>query len=73
MFAHDLGHRCRDADTASAACPSQSGNLAITAITFAVVIWDVDEPCSVKTAQAPESSFTTSPRSTTLHLYFQHF
>ena len=46
------------ADTASAACPSQSGNLAITVITFAAVIWDADEPCSAKTAQAPSWSFT---------------
>ena len=36
------------ADTASAACPSQSGNLAKTSITFSAVIWDADEPCSVK-------------------------
>ena len=48
------------ADPASAACPSQSGSLAI--ITFAAVICDADEPCSVKTARAPESSFTMSPR-----------
>ena len=54
-------------DTTSAACPSQSGNLAITSIIFAV-IWDADEPCSVKTAWAPESSFTTFPRSTPLPL-----
>ena len=26
-------------------------------MTFAAVIWDADEPCSVKTAYAPESSF----------------
>ena len=36
--------------TASAACPSQPGNLAVTSIIFAAVIWDADEPCSVKTA-----------------------
>ena len=36
------------ADTASASCPSQSGNLAITSITFVAVIWDAHEPCSVK-------------------------
>ena len=58
------------ADIASAACPSQSGSRAITSITFAAVICDADEPCSVNTAQAPESSFTMSPRSTTLPLYF---
>ena len=34
------------ADTASAACPSQPGNLSITSIIFASVIWDADEPCS---------------------------
>ena len=49
------------AGTASAACPSQSGRLAMTSITFAVVIGDADEPCSVKTALAPESSCTVSP------------
>ena len=38
------------ADTASAACPSQSGNLAMTSTAFAAVIWDADDPCSVKTA-----------------------
>ena len=38
------------ADTASAACPSQSGNLAVTSMTFAAVTWDADEPSSVKTA-----------------------
>ena len=36
------------ADIASAACPSQAGCLAMTSITFAAVIWDADEPCSVK-------------------------
>ena len=36
------------ADTASAACPSQPGNLAMTSMIFAAVIWDADEPCSVK-------------------------
>ena len=47
----------RKAGTASAACPPQPGNLAITSITFAA-IWNADEPCSVKTAWAPEPSFT---------------
>ena len=51
------------ADTLSA-CPSQSGSLAMTSITFAAVIC-ADEPCSVKSVQVPESSFTVSPRSTT--------
>ena len=36
-------------------------------------IWDADEPCSVKTAQAPESSFTMSPRSTTVTVHVCHF
>ena len=56
--------------SASAACPSQSGHLAIKSITFAAVIWAADEPCSVKTAYAPESSFTMPPRSKTLLWYF---
>ena len=56
------------ADAASAVCPSQSGNLAITSITFAAAIWTADQRCSVKTAEAPESSITMSLRSTTLHL-----
>ena len=38
------------ADTASAACPAQSGSLATPSTTYAAVIWDADEPCSVKTA-----------------------
>ena len=36
--------------TASAACPSQSGNLAITSITVAAVICDADDLCSEKSA-----------------------
>ena len=38
------------ADIASAACPSQSGCRAMTSITYAAVICDADEPCSVNTA-----------------------
>ena len=38
------------ADTASAACPSQPGNLEIISMTFAAVICDADEPCSMNTA-----------------------
>ena len=34
------------ADTESAVCPSQNGNLAITSMIFAAVICDADEPCS---------------------------
>ena len=37
------------ADTAPAACPSQSGSLAMTSNTFVGVIRDADEPCSEKT------------------------
>ena len=58
------------ADTASAACPAHRGSLEIMSMTFAAVIWDADEPCSINTAYEPESSFTKSPRSTTLPLYF---
>ena len=50
------------ADPASLACPA---HLAITSRTFAVIICDADEPCSVNTTDEPESSFTTSPWSTT--------
>ena len=48
------------ADTASAACPAHPGSLDKTSITFAAVICDADEPCSVNTAS----------RSTTRPLYF---
>ena len=44
---------------------SQSGSRARTSMTFAAVICDADEPCSVNAACAPESSLTMSPRSTT--------
>ena len=37
---------------------------------FAAVICDADDPCSVNTAYDPESSFTMSSRSTTQPLYF---
>ena len=36
--------------TASAACPAHPGSFAMTSITFAAVICDADEPCSVNTA-----------------------
>ena len=42
-------------------------------MTFAAVICDGDDPCSVNTAQDPESSFATSPRSTTRPLHFWCF
>ena len=61
------------ADTASAACPSQSRSLAITSITFPAVFGDPDEPCSMKTAWAPESTFSMSHRSRTRPLYFWYF
>ena len=56
------------ANTASAACPAQPGSLAMTS-----VICDADGPCSINTACDPESSFTVSPRSTTLPLYFWYW
>ena len=37
------------ADTASAACPAQPGNLERISMTFAAVICDADDPCSVNT------------------------
>ena len=40
---------CKD-DIASAACPAHPGSLAMTSITFAAVICDADDPCSVNTA-----------------------
>ena len=54
----------------SAACPAHTGILTITSITFAAVICEADDPCSVNTAYATESSFIMSPRSTTRPLYF---
>ena len=58
------------ADTASAACPAHRGSPDFMSMIFAAVIWDADDPCSVHTAYDPQSSFTMSPRSTTLPLYF---
>ena len=49
------------ADTASAACALQPGNLAMTWMIFAAFIWDADEPCSEKTAQTPDLSWCTWP------------
>ena len=60
------------AGAAPAACPPQSGSLAMTSMTSAV-IWDADEPCSVETALASESSCSMSPRSTTRPLYLWSF
>ena len=42
--------RCLEADTASAACLAHPGTLATTSITFAAVISEAGEPCSVNTA-----------------------
>ena len=44
------------ADTASAACPSQPGNLEMISMILPAVIWDAEDACSVNTAQDPESS-----------------
>ena len=38
------------ADTSSAACPAHPGNLDMISMTFAAVICDADDPCSVNTA-----------------------
>ena len=46
------------------------GRLDIMSMTFAAVIWDADDPCSVNTAYEPELSFAMYPRSTTLPLFF---
>ena len=42
----------------------------MNSITFAAVICEADDPCAVRTAYAPESSSTMSPRSTTYNMYF---
>ena len=62
-----------EADTASAACPAHPGNLEMISITSAAVNCDGDDRCSVNTAQEPESSSTTSPRSTTRPFCFWCF
>ena len=38
------------ADIASAACPAHPGSLEMISMTFAAVICDADDPCSVNTA-----------------------
>ena len=58
-------------DTASAACPEHPGSLDMISMTFAAVICDADDQCSVNTTQEPDSSFTISPRRTTRPLYFR--
>ena len=42
-------------------------------MTFATVICDADDPCSVNTAHDPESSLAMSPRSTSRPLYFWYW
>ena len=42
------------ADTASAACPAPPGSLDMISITFAAVICNADEPCSLNTVKEPE-------------------
>ena len=61
---HNFGLTWAQADTASAACPEHPGGLDMPSITFAAVICDAEDPCSVNTAYDPESSFTMSPWST---------
>ena len=61
------------ADTASAACPARPGSLGVRSVTFAAVVCDADDPCSVNIAEDPESSFTMSPQSTPRPLYFWCF
>ena len=58
------------ADTASAARPAQPSSLEMISMTFAAVICDADDSCSVKTAYGPKSFFTMSLGSTTRPLYF---
>ena len=38
------------ADTASAACPAHPSNLEMISMTYAAVMCDADDPCSVNTA-----------------------
>ena len=45
------------ADTASTACPWQPGNLAITSVNFATIIWDANEPCSAKNCKGSRVVF----------------
>ena len=61
------------AGTASSACPAYPSNLAKKSIILAAVICEADDPCSVKTAHAPESSFSMSPRSTSRPMSFWCF
>ena len=49
---------------------SSASSVAIVSRTFAAVICDADELCSLNAAYEPESSFTTSPRRTTRPSHF---
>ena len=49
------------------------GSPEITYRTLAGVMCDAEDPCSVNTANEPESSFTTSPSSTKRPLYVWNF
>ena len=55
------------------ACPAHPGMLEITSRTLTAVMYDAEDPCSVNAAYEPESSFTTTPRSTTRPLYVWNF
>ena len=56
ILVHLLILTCVKEDTASAACPAQPGSLEMISMTFAAVICDAEDPCSVNTAWDPESS-----------------
>ena len=65
MFAHDSGHLCRGKRIHT----SQYGNLEITHITSAEVIWEAEEQCSVKNCMGSRVVFynvTTDPAFTLL-------
>ena len=49
ILAHLLFFTWVSTDTASAACPAQPGSLEMISMTFAAVICDADDPCSVNT------------------------
>ena len=53
----------------SAVCLANRGSLDVAPITLTGVIRDFDDPCSVHTANDPESFLTISPRSTTRCMY----
>ena len=51
-------------------CAIKQSSLEMIPMTFAAVICDTDDPCSVNTAYDAESSFTIFSRNTTRPLYF---